>query len=166
MIINNFRGDLTDVSAQIETLVHAMYSFGIVRSYRIVRDRASAAVWPLNIQTLSGVRSRLKSPYGIRCLIRNKSCNYLALVIIFFARCCSGSCSYTLMKYGIFCMCSSHTQCVFVLAESSVWSPRKAFAFSIINCYLFDQSISKTFYLFLKTKSLGVQYAQHSHQYQ
>ena len=39
-------------------------------------------VLPVNIQTLSNIRSRVESRYDIRCLIREKVCNCLALVNI------------------------------------------------------------------------------------
>ena len=53
-------------------------------SYRQLASRRTRcirhSVLPVNIQTLSNIRSRVESRYSMRFLIRNKGCNRLALV--------------------------------------------------------------------------------------
>ena len=39
-----------------------------------------STVWPLNIQMLSNIQSRVESPYNIQCLPQKRGCNCLALV--------------------------------------------------------------------------------------
>ena len=139
MKINNFRGDLSDISAKKEALMQTSWGDGgPAHKFVFVAagtsngpggrpsrgpPRPGYAVWPIKNEMLSNTWSCVESPYDVRCWIRTKGYTRLGLVntgASSFAWCRSGSCFKTLMKNLIAWMFSCRPVGVLLLMRTRV----------------------------------------------